>query len=167
MTLRENLDALEDDELLSKVVTESLTDEADAIARELLASRGVQIPALEAGSAASTASPPLIKRWVSLIKKSLQGEAPLGVAWSVCGMTTLMFVITTVLGMMIYQSTILRPIFEAGFLLAIVMGFPMQAYCVWRCSENTSSRLWSAIAILYSMLIGLVVVVVLLAAIFN
>jgi hypothetical protein len=166
MTLRENLDALEDDELLSKVVAESLTDEADAIARELLAARGVQIPILEAGSAASTDSPPLIKRWLSLIKNSLQGEAPLGVAWSVCGMTTLLFVITTVLGMMIFQSTFLRPIFEMGFLIALVTGFPMQAFCVWRCSENTSSQFWSAIAMLYSMLFGVVVAVVLFAGIF-
>jgi hypothetical protein len=81
-------------------------------------------------------------------------------------MTTLLFVITTVLGMMIFQSTFLRPIFGTGFLMALVLGFPMQAFCVWRCSENTSSRFWSAIAMLYSMLFGVVVVVLLFAGIF-
>lgn len=166
MTLRENLAALEDEELLFKVTSSSLTEEAEAIARELLAARGVDIPDPVSEVATPTTSPVHLV-WFQLLKTSFQGKAPLGVAYSVSGITTLAFILLMVLGMMMFQSTFLSPLFDTGLFLVLVLGFPMQAFCVWRCSENTKSRLWSAIAMLYSMIVGVVVAALILAAMFG
>ena len=165
MTLRENLAALEDEELLFKVTSSSLTEEAEAIARELLAARGVGIP-VELSALATPYKTHFVMRWLSLLNNCFQGKAPLGVAWSVCGLTNLALIILCVLGMMIFNSTFLKSAFETGFLFVLVFGFPMQAFCVWRCRENTKSQLWSAIAMLYSMLFGVIVVSLIFAGIF-
>lgn len=164
MSLRENIASLEDDELLKKVRSLSLTEEADEIASEILVSRGIQPPEKGECSFAEDVSPKRVP-WISFFKSCLKGEAPLAFAYWGLGFLLSILLIVSYAGMSYFSRSWAGDLFSYLLFTLIVVGPPVQVFCVWQCSDNTNFILWNGLAKLFVLVMCLVYLSLIMSAI--
>jgi hypothetical protein len=164
MSLRENIASLEDDELLQKVRSLSLTDEADSIAREILVSRGIQPPEKQVCNFVEDASP---KRepWGAFLKSCLNGSAPLSSAYWGMGFLLIVLSIVMIAGMSFFSGSWIGDLFDFALFTLLVVGSPAHVFCVWQCSDNTNLLLWNGLAKGFVMIMCLVYVGLIIGAV--
>lgn len=149
MTLYENFDKLSNDELLQKIATQALTDEAEAIAREVLMAREVVVPQ-GTQPLFNESQPSIMVRLRALVLACIRGEADLGTAcWSL-GFLLFAIAVVALLGYEFTRLTLFGVVFSYLLAAVLLVGNPFHAYCVWKCSENSENAVIGRIAKLYA-----------------
>jgi len=146
MSLRQNLETLESDELFDKVRSSSLTEEADTLARDILSSRGITPPVGNSHHDAALESYSFSKTALSFFSACIKGEARLASAFWILGLLVSGSWIFFLFLLSLTQNRLLTAIFESGLIASLLGGSVFYLVCVWRCSENTDLPLWSYLA---------------------
>ena len=149
MSLHKNLEKLDSEELLSKLVDKSFTDEDEAIAISILKSRGVDIE-ISTKIKSDLIGVPIHKKVVGLLIESFKGKTSLSVAfWSV-GLTLCVITVLALIGYELTRQNQIGIIFSTLIGIVLILGNPFHAYCVWKCRKNCRSEVLSNMAGLYS-----------------
>lgn len=149
MTLRENFDKLSSDELLHKIATQAFTAEAEIVAREVLLARGV-VATEEKQPLVDETEPSIWFRLKNLVLTCIRGDAELGTAYWSLGLLLFALAVVALLGYEFTRLTLAGDIFSYLLTAVILLGNPFHAYCVWKCSKNTSNAFFGHITKMYA-----------------
>lgn len=147
-SLRENLDMMADEELLSRVKAGTLTAEAQKIAIQLLSARGrsVEDETTDASSPSREKKKPKESDRVFL-GRCIAGKASLNDAFWVLGLGVWLAIGAPVAVLAsLTKETPLGPVVSVlgGLLLLIALTF--RDICIWRCAPNAKWIAWGVIA---------------------
>ena len=165
-TVQSELELLEDEEILAKLRSDSLTDVAARIAASVLVKRGREVPILtdaqRADDAGKNGAIPAVSRLRTFIFRCAKGQSTLMAAFWFGGAGLMLFT-----GALLATHELIRTramvsvlVDVIGILWIVAMVF--HAVCVWRCAKNTRIYAFGQLAKVYAALqIGLWLVLVL------
>jgi hypothetical protein len=150
MSLQENLEKLDSEELVYKLAQKSLTDEAEAIAIAILQSRGVKPPISSEIKNIEIEHRPLHIVLANLLADIFKGKASLKVAFWGVGLALYLIVIGIGIGYEITRQQTAGVVFSFFLVIFLLLGNPIHAYCIWKCRKNCKNEFFILIAGLYS-----------------
>ena len=157
-TVRFNLEQIEDGELIAKIHSGELTEQACAVARKILLSRGVEItPATVTRQESKHV--PLRDRVLKVLTGCYRGEENLSVAfWTVGG-----YMLALLLPMLPF-ALLLPNWGGAMFLMLGSVASIFHTVCVWRCAKNAESYAVGQTAKLYTAFQSVVPLILIFSA---
>ena len=161
-TVRATLSQLEDDELIEKIRTGSLTEEAHQVAAEILAQRGANAsPVVEPTVVMGHLAPKQTKGSdVAFLSRCFRGSASLNDAFWVLGLGILVGLAAPVLivSSFLRGSIVGTAIGVLGW-VAVIAASIFRDISIWRCAPNAKNPIWGIAARLWIFLsYGLVLV---------
>ena len=147
-TVRENLDMMADEELLSRVKAGALTEEAQVIAIQLLSARGRSLGDEDQKVLPATAEKATSKESDrAFLDRCISGKASLNDAFWVLGLGVWLAIGIPVTLLLSFTkgtpSAALVSVF-CGVLFLVALSF--RDVCIWRCAWNTRWIVWGMVA---------------------
>lgn len=143
-TVRGSLSHLEDDELISRLRSGGLTEEAQQIVKDLLEERGLGniIPA----PAEPTSHPPK-ETDSAFLSRCFRGAASLGDAFWVLGISIwLILGLPIILLSSFTKGTVFGAVFAALGALVLFIALVFRDISIWRCAPNAKVIFWGVAA---------------------